>query len=100
MANQEKDKRFLYVIKSGQCKIVKRVVRKNQFDRFETKKEFIMMISEGEVFGEAQLLDLNQNYSVIVQSQQCIVFRVEYSEFKKRYQLTFEMLKKYCETRN
>jgi len=34
----------------------------------ESKKEFIMLIGEGEIFGEASLFNYAQNFSVIVQS--------------------------------
>ena len=77
----KQDRKYLYIIKSGQCKIVKKVMRKNQFDRLEYKKEFIMLIGQGEIFGEEALVDFTQNFSVVVQSQQCTVLRIDHSEF-------------------
>ena len=55
--NLNKHSKYLYIIKSGQCKIVKKVMRKNQFDRLEYRKEFIMLIGQGEIFGEEALVD-------------------------------------------
>ncbi len=81
MLNLNKKRKYLYIIKNGQCKIVKKVMRKNQFDRIEYKKEFIMLIGQGEIFGEEALVGFTQNFSVVVQSQQCTVLRLEHAEF-------------------
>ena len=59
---------FMYIIKSGQCKLIKKVMRKNQFDRMEYKKEFVMLIGEGEIFGEGSMLNFVQNFTVVVHS--------------------------------
>jgi CRP-like cAMP-binding protein len=74
-------------------------MRKNQFDRLEYKKEFIMLIGKGEIFGEEAMLNFTQNYSIIVQSQQCVVLRIDHSEFLQRYSLALPAIKKYSQMR-